>query len=262
MAEKHKSKYKKPENKKPTYRKDIKDYTMDDKDGKLNPNSTGDKQLNVLRKTDKEVVDNGNLVPKYEADDRLYKDLEDADYDPKTAAKRLKKRQDTEEKEVKDALKDKIENLTREQKERIVREYIRRKIEHVLFEQATPEEEPAPTEEIPADTPPEAPTPEAPMPDAAPMPEVPAPPAEAPAPEAAAEPQLDDATEQALFIQKFVDKIKPDGTVNQVKAIFKVSNALTKDVAPEDAISYYTLLRNTAKEKINRLSNSSKSDIE
>ena len=30
--EKHKSKYKKPENKKPTYRKDIKDYTLDDKD--------------------------------------------------------------------------------------------------------------------------------------------------------------------------------------------------------------------------------------
>ena len=36
MAEKHKSKYKKPENKKHTYRKDIKDYTMDDKDEKMN----------------------------------------------------------------------------------------------------------------------------------------------------------------------------------------------------------------------------------
>ena len=139
MAEKHKSKYKKPENTKYKSRTDLKDYTMDDKDGKLNPNSTGDKQLNVLRKTDKEMVDNGNLVPKYEADDRLYKDLEDADYDPKTAAKRLKKRQDNEEKEVKDALKDKIENLTREQKERIVREYIRRKIENVLFEQTAPD---------------------------------------------------------------------------------------------------------------------------
>jgi hypothetical protein len=29
--EKHKSKYKKPENSKPTSRKDLKDYTMDDK---------------------------------------------------------------------------------------------------------------------------------------------------------------------------------------------------------------------------------------
>jgi hypothetical protein len=58
MAEKHKSKYKKPENTKPTYRKDLKDYTLDDKDGKLNPYSTGDKQLNVLRKTDKKVRNN------------------------------------------------------------------------------------------------------------------------------------------------------------------------------------------------------------
>ena len=57
MAETHKSKYKKPENAKPTYRKDIKDYTLDDKDEKLNPYATGDKIKNVLRKTDKEVVD-------------------------------------------------------------------------------------------------------------------------------------------------------------------------------------------------------------
>ena len=48
MAEKHKSKYKKPENKKPTYRKDLKDYTIDDKDGKLNPYSTKEKLSNVI----------------------------------------------------------------------------------------------------------------------------------------------------------------------------------------------------------------------
>ena len=134
MAEKHKSKYKKPENKKPTYRKDIKDYTLDDKDGKSNPKSAGKKLPIILRKTDKEVIDNGNLVPKYEADDRLYKDLEDADYDSKTALKRLTKRQNDEAKDVKDVIKDKIENLTREQKERLVREYVRRKIEKVLYE--------------------------------------------------------------------------------------------------------------------------------
>ena len=57
MAEKHKSKYKKPENTKYKSRKDLKDYTMDDKDGGMNPKSTKDKQLNVLRKTDKEMVD-------------------------------------------------------------------------------------------------------------------------------------------------------------------------------------------------------------
>ena len=138
MAEKHKSKYKKPENKKYKARKDLKDYTFDDKQGKLNPKSTGDKQLNVLRKTDKPIQDDGKLFPKYNDDDRLYKDIEDGDYDPKVAAKRLKKRQDTEEKETADVLKDKIENLTREQKERLVREYVRRKIAIYILEQSTP----------------------------------------------------------------------------------------------------------------------------
>ncbi len=111
MAEKHKSKYKKPENKKPTYRKDLKDYTLDDKEGNLNPKSAGEKIPNLLRKTDKEMQDDGKMYPTYKDDDRLYKDLEDGDYDPKTALKRLKKRQDKEEKDVADVLKDKIENF-------------------------------------------------------------------------------------------------------------------------------------------------------
>jgi hypothetical protein len=166
MAQKHKSKYKTPKDfeksQKPKPRKDLKDYTEDDKKGGLNPKSTGDKQLNVLRKTDKAVQDDGKMFPKYNDDDRLYKDLEDGEYDPKTAAKRLKKRQDTEEKETTDVLKDKIENLTREQKERLVREYVRRKIAKVLFEQ---EEPTPPAEEEPAA--PEALAPEAPAPDAA-----------------------------------------------------------------------------------------------
>ena len=156
MAEKHKSKYKKPENTKPTYRKDLKDYTLDDKAGKLNPRTTGDKQLNVLRKTDKEMQDDGKMYPTYANDDRLYKDIEDGDYDPKTAAKRLKKRQDDEEKSIKDVVKDKIENLTREGKERLVREYIRRKIAKVLKEQTEPE---APAKEAPVPEAPVEPTP-------------------------------------------------------------------------------------------------------
>jgi hypothetical protein len=183
MAQKHKSKYKTPKDfeksQKPKPRKDLKDYTEDDKKGALNPRSTGDKQLNVLRKTDKAVQDDGKMFPKYNDDDRLYKDIEEGDYDPKTAAKRLKKRQDTEEKEVKDVLKDKIENLTREQKERLVREYVRRKIQKVLFEQkaTAPEEEPAAPETPPADA--AAPAPETPPADAAtPSPETP--PADAP----------------------------------------------------------------------------------
>ena len=65
MAEKHKSKYKAPKDleksQKPKTRKDLKSYTHDDKKGALNPKSTGDIQTNVLRKRDKEVVDDGKL---------------------------------------------------------------------------------------------------------------------------------------------------------------------------------------------------------
>lgn len=129
-------KYKKPENTKPTYRKDIDNYTHDDKDGKMNPFSTGEKQLNVLRKTDKEVVDTGDLYVKYNADDRLYKDIEDAEYNPKHAAKVLKKRQDSDEKLSKDQIRDKIENLTREGKEKLVRAYINKQTLRYLKEQA------------------------------------------------------------------------------------------------------------------------------
>jgi hypothetical protein len=183
--QKHKSKYKTPKDfeksQKPKPRKDLKDYTEDDKQGGLNPKTTGDKQLNVLRKTDKPVQDDGKMYPKYNDDDRLYKDIEDGDYDPKTAAKRLKKRQDTEEKETADVLKDKIENLTREQKERLVREYVRRKIAKVLFEQPTP----------PAEEEPEAPAPEAPAPETPPTdaPALDAAPTDDLAPDAAAAPE-------------------------------------------------------------------------
>lgn len=138
MAEKHKSKYKAPKDleksQKPTPRKDLKDYTAEDKDEKMNPNSTGEKQKNVLRKTDKEVIDNGSLVPDLKDADRAYKP--DGEHDPKHAAKVMSKRQDDDEKDNKENIKDKIENLTREQKERLVREMIRRRIKAVLKEQS------------------------------------------------------------------------------------------------------------------------------
>ena len=252
MADKHKSKYKAPKDleksQKPKPRKDIKDYTTDDKDGGMNPNSTKDKQLNVLRKTDKEMQDDGKMIPKYEADDRLYKDLEDADYDPKTAAKRLKKRQDDEEKSVEDVLKDKIENLTREQKERVIREYVRRKIARVLAEQAAPAaepiEEPA-AEEVPAD------------PMAAPTPDVAPAPAPAPAPDAAAAPAPEVAPEEqeAINTQKFIDSLKSDGTVKQVTALMNVADKLTKEVDPKDAKTFYVLLRKKIIQNLASLAN-------
>jgi len=251
--EKHKSKYKKPENNKPTSRKDLKDYTMDDKSNGLNPFTTGDKHLGVLRKTDKEMQDDGKMYPTYNADDRLYKDLEDADYDPKTAAKRLKKRQDDEEKNVKDVLKDKIENLTREGKERLVREYIRRKISKILNEQPTPEEEPEdPNAAPPA---PEAPAPEAPAPEdpnaaSAATPPAATPPApEAPAPEetpaAAApppEPTKTDAEQQEavniLAVKKWLDFLKlkqKKGPLSLTKNAISPLASMIKKLSPEDA---------------------------
>lgn len=265
MAEKHKSKYKAPKDleksQKPKSRKDLKDYTHDDKKGALNPKTTGDKQLNVLRKTDKTVQDDGKMFPKYNDDDRLYKDLEDADYDPKTAAKRLKKRQDTEEKETADVLKDKIENLTREQRERLkdrlVREYIRRKINNIILEAEeepaaeepapeaeAPAEEPAPTD-VPAETPPTdaAPSaPEAPAPaptDAAPpAPTDTAAPATPPAP-AAETPAAETPAETKNGITKEMEKAK--GTVGQIESLMKGINQYFKDADPRDIKRFYKL---------------------
>jgi hypothetical protein len=280
MAEKHKSKYKAPKDleksQKPKTRKDLKDYTTDDKDGGLNPKSTKDKQLNVLRKTDKAVQDDGKLYPSYNADDRLYKDLEDGEWDPKTAAKRLKKRQDAEEKDVEDVLKDKIENLTREQKEILVREYIRRKIVKVLREQAE-----APTEEEPVEAPVEEPTTDvateptptepapATEPAAAPAADPTATPAPAtdmaapatdtatPAPDATAEQpatELDPEAEQSLAIQKFVNHLreKEVGNIARIKAISKVMSAVLKDAEPEDKSNFYTMLRQLAISKLQK----------
>lgn len=288
MAQKHKSKYKAPKDleksQKIAARKDLKDYTFDDKDEKLNPKSTGEKQLNVLRKTDKEVVDNGSLNIKYDADDRLYKELEDGDYDPKTAAKRLKKRQDAEEKEIKDVIKDKIENLTREQKEQLVREYIRRKIQKVLLEQAAPEEEtPAePTDAVPAEETPAEETPAEPT-DAAPT-DVPTdvtstpPPAPSAAPitppaadmaptstetpesgEEDAEAKLEPDTKLALNTDRFVKTIKEmPGTVEKIKAIATVIKQSTDNLSNDDSKNFYQMLRTYAINKLERIGSDKK----
>ncbi len=269
MAEKHKSKYKAPKDleksQKLNTRKDLKDYTEDDKKGALNPKSTGEKQLNVLRKTDKEFVDTGDVYVKYNADDRLYKDLEDGEYDPKHAAKVLKKRQDTDEKDNAKNIKDKIENLTREQTEKLVREYIRRKIVKILSEQPekdAPEDEAAPTDnpapeapETPAADPaaPEAeapaPAPEAP---AAETPATPAPPAEAPA--APAAPQQDAETQDMVSVQKFIDHLQnTGGNVSKVKILSNVFHKLTKKAVPEDAYNFYLLIKKLATKQLSAI---------
>ena len=238
MAEKHKSKYKRPENTKYKSRTDLKDYTEDDKKGGLNPRSAGEKQTNVLRKTDKEFVDTGDMYVKYNADDRLYKDLEDGDYDPKHAAKVLKKRQDKDEKDNAKNVKDKIENLTREQKERLVREYVRRKI-NILVEQPTPAEDPLATD--PTATPEEtAPAPEETAPAPAAAPEAPAAPA-APAAEAPVE---------VSPVEKLAGDLAKEGNVGKIKLLNNLFNSTFKETDPEDKASFYRILRSFAIKKI------------
>ena len=262
MAEKHKSKYKKPENAKYKSRKDLKDYTLDDKDGGMNPKSTKEKQLNVLRKTDKEMVDTGDLNVKYNADDRLYKDLEKAEYEPKDAAKKLKKRQDAEEKEIADVIKDKVENLTREQKERLVREYVRRKIAKILIEQPVteeppveeppveepPVEEPAPTEAPAEAMPTDAGAPPAAAP--APMDTAAAPDAATPTPDAAAqttpteEPAASAETAEVVNLDRFVNYLKTqEGNIARAKIALKAINLALKDADPADQVNFFKMIR-------------------
>jgi hypothetical protein len=266
MAEtKHKSKYTAPKDlaksQKPKPRKDLKDYTLDDKDGKMNPKSTGEKQANVLRKTDKPVVDDGKMDVKWTDKDRLYKKLEDGEYDPKDAAKKLKKRQDDEEKDVEDVLKDKIENLTREQKERLVREYIRRKIVKVLREQEEPADpnaapDPAADPNAPAD-PNAAPEPgmEDPMAGmsgggAAAPPPPPMDMGAAPAPEAGA-PAAPAASETDVTQPDF-DKLNKGGTVTKVKELAKIFNKLNDGVADADKQSFYDMVTKLAEKMKSR----------
>ena len=170
MAEKHKSKYKTPKDfeksQKIHARKDLKDYTHDDKQGTANPFSTGKKQEKVARKTDKAVQDDGKMYQKYTDNDRLY-DPESADYDPKHAAKVLNKRQKTDSDEYLKKLElinhgvttpeiqERLNRLTMAQKELLIREYIRRKILKVIREQG------GDTEELPAAEDPKAEEPKA-----------------------------------------------------------------------------------------------------
>ncbi len=279
MAEKHKSKYKAPKDleksQKPNARKDLKDYTADDKDGGLNPNSTKEKHLNALRKTDKKMQDDGKMYPTYNADDRLYKDLEDGNYDPKTAAKRLKKRQDDEEKDVKDVLKDKIENLTREQKERLVREYVRRKITKILNEQTEPAtlEEEAPAEETPTEDPTALPAAEpvaaapAPAPDAAVDMSAPAPGAEAAAaaPDATATPPAAGSAEQepgpeerqTLNVSKIKDVLSSErSNLSRTETLFRAIDQTFQDADPIDIKNFYRLMLRTIAKKYKKIGQS------
>ena len=163
--EKHKSKYKAPKDfeksQKPKTRKDLKDYTHDDKNGGLNPHSTGEIQDLVPRKTDKLVIDDvKNMVP--EIKHRVYQDVKTGKYSPKEAKKIFKKLQieDTEgyldklenidHGVIVNSLEEHINRLSSKQKDDVLRKYIRIKIVEAVKKQYLVEQPKQPTAAVTA----------------------------------------------------------------------------------------------------------------
>jgi hypothetical protein len=288
-------KYKKPENKKHKPRKDLKDY-----EGKETENmvldASGEPQPDVPRKIKySDIGDSENMVYDVKDSDRAYpiKDMQDGD--PKMAKHALKTFDKNVEADAKDYIEtmskidggymSKIKKLTKEQKEKLVREIVRKKIQSFIMESElskvveqpteeepladTPEPPPAPeAPAIPADAPaPEAP-PEAPAPEAppeAPAPEAPAPeaPPEAPAPEAppeGEETQGDpndpdgDGQQGDSRINNFVLAVqqKPN-IVQQVKMIMNVVQKITAEDDRKQKIGKIGLLKRVVDRALSKL---------
>ena len=267
------AKHKQPKNDKHKARKDLKDYTIDKEVEGMVPNASGEPLPEVPRKDDKEVIDDvENMVPKVKDSDRVYvtKDMEDGDSKmPSKALKQLVKHQEEDAKELIDTLSKKdggymtqIEKLTKEQKEKLVREIVKRKVVKFLSEQAdnedettdTPEEpvadtpEPTPAPEAPAEPADAAPTP-APMPEPEPAPEEP--PAEEPAPEEppaeeppAEEPAPEDPGTGDPRVSKFVEAMKQKpGTLLQIQLLMDAIKMTLDDKNGKQKIQFLALLK-------------------
>jgi hypothetical protein len=166
MAEKHKTKYKSPKDleksTKLNTRKDIKDYTGDDAHGMV-PNLSKGVQPLVVRKYATDVLDDvENMVPKIV--DHIYKKVEDGEYSPEHARKVFEKMQlaGTEDyikkldridhvaitnslvkPENEETIKESISKLSADQKEQVIRKYVRNKIAKILRESYVMEQEDA-----------------------------------------------------------------------------------------------------------------------
>jgi len=260
--EKHKSKYKAPKDfeksQKPKTRKDLKDYTHDDKNGGLNPHSTGEIQDLVPRKTDKLVIDDvKNMVP--EIKHRVYQDVKTGKYSPKEAKKIFKKLQieDTE------GYLDKLENIdhgviVNSLEEQKLRSFIRSKIAKVLLEQPNTDTPPAGDQQNVAD-PNAAPQTDTQQPGDADQQNVAdpnaAPPAvETPPTKETPEQPEDNVTavdQKSQAIEKFKALLDDEvGVVGKMKLLFKVVNSITKDSDRIDQINFLKLLKSTAEKKM------------
>ena len=256
------AKYKQPKNEKHKARKDLKDYTIDKEVEGMVPNASGEPLPEVPRKDDKEVIDDvENMVPKVKDSDRVYvtKDMEDGDSKmPSNALKQLVKNQEEDAKELIDTLSKKdggymtqIEKLTKEQKEQLVKEIVKRKVVKFLSEQALntlkteqdDEETDSAPEEPVADTPEPAPAPEAPAEpaDAAPAPEPAPEPAEEPAAE---EPESEEETDGDVRIKKFIEALKQKpSTLLQVQMMMKSLQLLLQDKNPKQKIQFLAFMK-------------------
>ena len=249
------AKHKQPKNEKHKARKDLKDYTQDKDVEGMVPNASGEIMPDVPRKDDKEVIDDvENMVPKIKDADRVYVTKQMEDGDPKRPANSLK----TFEKQIEDDAKDlidtlskkdggymtQIEKLTKEQKEKLVREVVRRKVLTFLSEQEDKEEE-KPLADTPEPEPaPEAPAEPADTPEPPATPEAPEAPAEPEAPEAPAEPESSNAEGGDQRVAKFIQALeqKPN-IVQQMKTIMSVINKITADDDKKRKIGKLMLLK-------------------
>ena len=270
------SKHKPPKNDKYQPRKDLKDYTIDKEVEGMVPNASGEPMPEVPRKDDKPVIDDvENMVPKVKDSDKIYVTKELQDGDPKMPANALKtlvKNQQDDAEELIDTMSKKdggymsqIKKLTKEQKEKLVREIVKRKVTQFLSEQddkdkpetdAPVEEpvadtpEPTPAADAPAEpadisTPAPEPTPE-PEPAPEPTPEEPAEPAPAPEePEPAPEePAEDDSMGGDARIDNFIKALdqKP-GTLMKVKTIMQVIQKVLKDEDPKRKLGFLAIMK-------------------
>ena len=263
-----KKKYKKPENSKHKPRKDLKDYQGKETDNMV-IDASGEPAPDVPRKIKySDIGDSENMVSKTKDSDIMYpiKSMEDGDIKmPAHAMKTFKKNIEADTKDVLATLAKKdggymtqIEKLTKEQKEKLVREIVKRKVAKFIVEQAE-KEEPL------ADTPEPEPAVDAPAvsAEAPPAPEVEAPPApepEAPTePEAPAEPEAEAPEEEApevdadTRVANFVTAVQSKGNfIQQTEMLMKVINQLMSADEPKQKRGKLGFLQRVIKRSIEK----------
>ena len=270
------SKHKSPKNAKHQPRKDLKDYTIDKEVEGMVPDASGEPMPEVPRKDDKEVIDDvENTVPKVKDSDRIYVTKELQDGDPKMpshALKTLVKNQEEDAKELIDTLSKKdggymtqIEKLTKEQKEKLVKEIVKRKVVKFLSEQAEEEddniEQPTeePTEEPVADTPEPTPAPDAPAepadtpePEVTPEPDASAEPEVAPEPTGGEDDQAGDTGDPR--VSKFLEAMeqKP-GTLAQVTLMMKTINQLLNKKDARGKIQFLAFMKRLVDKSLQKM---------